>query len=93
MFQQNIPQGPPNLPRTKEILLNHLGSTSYIPKNMDIQTWGPVVNISGIEYISIKEIFFATVIKKNGENIVTLYVKALGSLSLVATFTDFREGE
>jgi len=27
------------------------------------------------------------VIKKNGENIVTLYVKALGSLSLVATFT------
>ncbi len=25
---------------------------------MDIQTWGPVVNISSIEYISIKEIIF-----------------------------------
>ena len=54
------PSRPPNLPRTKEILLNHLGSRSYIPKNMDIQTWGPVVNISDIEYISIKEIFFAS---------------------------------
>ena len=87
-IKTKYPSCPPNLSRLKESLLKDLGSSSEIPKNMDVDRWGPVVEISSREYISIKDKYFATVIKEKGKNIVTVYVKALGTLSLVATFTD-----
>lgn len=64
---------------------------SLIPKNMDFKSWGP------FEYIQYKNIYsvqlsntnlIAHVIRQNNQNLVSVYVKNIGGLVLIDSFTD-----